>query len=79
MQDRVGALLVGGVGHARAEDHVLGEGDAGSILHGTGVEFGDEELVVLDEGVGNVELPLEEGETLLGQQENVIGVEEFRE
>ena len=74
VQDRVGALLVGGIGHARAEDQVLEEGHAGGVLHRSGIELRHEELVVLHEGIGDPELLLEEGEALLGEQEDVVGV-----
>ena len=79
VQDRVGALLVRRIGHAGAEDHVLEEGHARGVLHRPRVELRHEELVVLHEGVRDAELLLEEGEALLGEQEDVVGVEELRE
>ena len=75
VEDRVRALLVGGVGHPGAEHHVLEERDAAGILHGAGIELGDEELVVLAEGVGGLELLLEECESLLRQLEDVVRIE----
>ena len=75
VEDRVRALLVGGVGHPGAEHHVLEERDAASILHSAGIELGDEELVVLAEGVGGLELLLEECESLLRQLEDVVRIE----
>ena len=79
VQDRVGTLLVRRIRHPGAEDHVLEEGHARGVLHRPRVELRHEELVVLHEGVGDTELLLEEGEALLGEQEDVVGVEELRE
>ena len=75
MQDRVCALFVGGLGHTGPEDEILQECHATGVLHRSGVELRDEELVVLGEGVGNPELLLEERETLLGQFEDVLAIE----
>ena len=77
VQDGVGSLLVGRLGDTRTEDEIFQESDAARVLHGPRVELGDEELVVLSEGIRNLKLFLEEREALLGQFENVIGVQVF--
>ena len=64
-----------GVGDLGAEDVGLGEGHRARVLHGARVELGHEELVVLGERVGVVELLLEELEALPGLLEDVVGVE----
>ena len=43
-----------------AVDERLAKGDASRVLHRANVEFGDEELVVLVEGIRQLEIPLEE-------------------
>ena len=79
VQDRVGAVLVLVVGDLRAEDVVLlGVDDAAEVLHRAGVEVGHEELVVLGQRVAHAELLVEEVEALLGDQEDVVGVEVAR-
>ena len=75
VQDRVGALLVRSLSHAGPEYVILQERHATSIFHRAGIELRHEELVVLREGVGNLELFLEECETLLRELEDVVGVE----
>ena len=75
VQDRVGALLVRGVGDAAAEHVVLEERDAPGVLHRAGVELRHEELVVLRERVGGREGLLEEREPLLGDGQDLVGVE----
>ena len=75
VQEGVGPALVGGLGLAGAEHHVLVEGDAARVLHGAEVELGHEELVVLGERVRVVELVLEEVEALAGEGEQLVGVE----
>ena len=77
VQDGVGSLLVGRLGDTRTEDEIFQESDAARVLHGPRVELGDEELVVLSEGIRNLKLFLEEREALLGQFENVISVQVF--
>ena len=79
VQDRVGPLLVLEVGDLRAEDVVrLGVRDAAEVLHRAGVEVGHPELVVLGQRVAHAELLVEEVEALLGDQEQVVGVEVLR-
>ena len=76
VQESVGAALPGRVGDPRAEDVQVVEGDAGGVLHGPGVGLRDEHLVVLGpEGVGVAEGRLEEVEALLGDLEQLVGVQ----
>ncbi len=75
VQDRLGAALHDGVGDARAEDVVLQEGDRPGVLHRARVELRHEQLVVLAEGVADAEDPVEEVEALLGDLDDVAGVE----
>ena len=77
MQDGVGPLLVGRLRDSRTEDEIFQEGNAARVLHGPRIELRDEELVVLSEGIRNLKLFLEEREALLGQFENVIGIQVF--
>ena len=77
VQDGVGSLLVGRLRDPRTEDEIFQKGDAACVLHSPRVELGDEELVVLSEGIRNLKLFLEERESLLGQFENVVGVQVF--
>ena len=80
VQDRVGAGVAHVVGDLAAEDEVvLVEGHAAGVLHGAGVELSDADLVVLRERVGATELALEELEALLGELEDLAGVEERSE
>ena len=75
MQDRVGTLLVGRIGHARPEDHFFAEGHTARVFHCTRIELRHEELVVLCEWVAHAEGALEELEALLGNEEDVLGIE----
>jgi hypothetical protein len=75
VQDRDDTTLLDGVGHLRAEDVGLGEGDRTRVLHRAGVELRHEELVVLGEGVGVLELLFVVREALAGLLEDVVGVE----
>ena len=76
VQDRVGAGVADRVGDLAAEDEVvLVERDAARVLHRSGVELGHAQLVVLGERVGPAELALEELEALLGDLEDLAGVE----
>ncbi len=77
VQDGRGAQLVGGVGDLGTEHVLVAEGDGARVLHRTGVELRDEQLVVLREGVGEVELVLEVVEALLGDVEDGVGVQEL--
>ena len=78
VQDRQRAALDLGLGDLAAEDVDLGEGHGAGVLHRAHVVLGREDLVVLLEGVGLVELLLEEGEALLRAVEDVVGVEVLR-
>jgi hypothetical protein len=75
VQDRQRAALDERLGHLGPEDVHLVDGHAPGVLHGPHVVFGREELVVLAEGVLAVEFGLEEGESALGELEDVVGVE----
>ena len=79
VQDGLGASLVVVVGHARPEDVILEERDGARVLHCACVELRHEELVVLAEGVGDAEVLVVEGESLLGLGEETLGVHELRE
>ena len=75
VEDGLRAPLVGRVGHLGAEDVLVADGDRARVLHRARVELRDEELVVLGERVGVVELLLEPVEALPGDVEDVLGVE----
>ncbi len=77
VQDRRGAGLVRGVGHLGPEHVLVAQGDGARVLHRAGVELRHEQLVVLGERVGEVELLLEVVEALLGDLEDRLGVEEL--
>jgi hypothetical protein len=79
VQDRARAALESCVGDARAENVVFEERDRACVFHRPGVELGHEELVVFLEGVRPLEDSLEETESLLGDRENLVGVEVFGE
>ena len=79
VQHRLGAPLVLGPADLRPEDVVLQEGDRPGVLHGPGVELRHEQLVVLVERVRVVEDLVEEVEALLGDAEELVGVEELRQ
>ncbi|MGC0425535.1 hypothetical protein RKD32_001890 [Streptomyces sp. SAI-195] len=72
--DDHGAGLPLGVRDGGAEDEVVAEGDEAGVLHGTGVELGDERLVVGVEGVGLVELLVVAVEAGPGDLEEFVGV-----
>ena len=74
VQHGLGAALVEVAGDAAAEDVVLEERHGADVLHRAGVELGDEELVVLPEGVGHPEVAVVEAEALLGLGEQPVGV-----
>ena len=74
VQNRVGPLLVCGVGDPGSKDEVFEEGDATGVLHGTGIELGDEQLVVLAEWVADLELLLEEFKAGFGEIEDIFWV-----
>ncbi len=76
VEDRDDAAFLDGVGDLGTEHVGLGEGDRAGVLHRAGVELGHEELVVLLERIGVVELLLVEGEALPRLLEDVVGVEE---
>ncbi len=75
VQDDVGPALVRRLRHLAAEDVLLAERDTARVLHRAEVVLGDERLVVLPERVRVVEVVVEEVQALLGDQEDVIGVE----
>ncbi len=77
VQDRRGAGLVRGVGDLGAEHVLVAQGDGARVLHRAGVELRDEQLVVLRERVGEVELLLEVVEALLGDREDGLRVQEL--
>ena len=79
VEDRRRPRLAGRLGHSGAEDVALGEGDAAGVLHGADAALGDEDLVVLAEGVGMVEERLEEAEPIAGDVEDLVGVEVLEE
>ncbi|ESU50973.1 3-deoxy-D-manno-octulosonic acid (KDO) 8-phosphate synthase [Streptomyces sp. HCCB10043] len=75
VQDDVGPPLVGRRGDLAAVDVLLAEGDHARVLHGPEVVLRHERLVVLAEGVGEVEVVVEEVQALLGDEEDVVRVE----
>ncbi len=72
--DDHGAGLAFGVGDGGAVDEVVAEGDQAGVLHGAGVELGDERLVVGVEGVGLLELLVVAVVALPGDLEELVGV-----
>ncbi len=72
--DDHGAGLPLGVGDGGPEDEVVAEGDQARVLHGAGVELGDERLVVGVEGVGLGELLVVAVEAAAGDFEQFFGV-----
>lgn len=68
------AGLALGVGDGGAVDEFVAEGDEARVLHGAGVEFGDEGLVVGVEGVGLVELLVEPVVAGAGDVEDFVRV-----
>ena len=74
VQDRHGAPLHSGLDGPGAEDVVVAVGDATGVLHRPGIELGNEDLVVLGEGVGGGEQILVVGEAPLGQVQDLLRV-----
>ncbi len=74
MGDDHGAGLALGLGDGGAEDELVAEGDQSGVLHGAGVELGDERLVVGVEGVGLGELLVVAVEAGPGDVEEFVGV-----
>ena len=72
--DDHGAGLAFGVGDGGAVDEFVAEGDESGVLHGAGVEFGDEGLVVGVEGVGLVEFLVVAVVAGAGDVEDLVGV-----
>ncbi len=72
MEDGVGTLAARALGDTGPEQVALVERHATRILHGTHVEFGNEELVVLLERIGNAEERLVILEALLGGFEDLV-------
>ena len=79
VEDHLSAALARGVGDLGAEQILLVEGDAADVLHRAGVELGHEQLVVLAERVGIVERLRVEVEALLGDFEDLVGLEVRRQ
>ncbi len=79
VQDRVRALDVLEACDLAAEDVVLEDGDAASVLHGACVVLGAEQLVVLAEWVADIELFFEECKALLRHVEEMIVIKVRRE
>ena len=79
VQNGDGAALTQSLRNLGAEDVGLQVGHAARVLHRAGVEFGHEQLVVLLEGVGGLELLLVELEALAGQLKHVLGINEGHE
>mmetsp|Transcript_16547 Transcript_16547/g.32295 ORF Transcript_16547/g.32295 Transcript_16547/m.32295 type:complete len:511 (+) Transcript_16547:1499-3031(+) len=65
-------------GRGLAVEVVLREGDAPNVLHGSFVELGHKQLVVLVEGIRNREEVLVVSQPLFGQSEEVFCVQERR-
>ena len=75
VQDRVVPAFVGGVGRPGAEQVLVADRHAAGVLHGPGVELGDEDLGVVGERVGEAEVLLEDLETGFGDGEQPVGVQ----
>ena len=75
VQDGVCPVLPDGLGHLGAEDHRLVEGHAADVLHRTGAELRDEELVVLLERIRVLVCLPVEIETLLRHREDLVRIE----
>ena len=78
MKDRDYSALADGIGNGGAEYVGLGKGDSASVLHGTGIEVWDPELVVLLKWVWEVEGLLKVFETLFGLLKDVLRVHVLR-
>ena len=74
VQDRHGSPLHAGLDGPGSEDVVVAVGDAAGVLHRSGVELGNEDLVVFREGVGGGEQVLVVGEAPLGQVQDLLRV-----
>ena len=72
VQDDVRQRAVQVAGNRATGDKSLAVGDGGDVFHGAGIEVGDDDLVVLAERIGHVEVALEELEALAGEQEPVF-------
>lgn len=72
--DHHGAGLALGVGDGGAVDELVAEGDESGVLHGAGVELGDERLVVRVEGVRLGELLVVPVVAGAGDVEDLVGV-----
>ena len=72
VQDRHGSPLHAGLDGPGSEDVVVAVGDAAGVLHRSGVELGNEDLVVFREGVGGGEQVLVVGEAPLGQVQDLL-------
>ena len=78
MQDRDYSALADSVRYCRAEDVVLGKGDSASVLHGTGIEIWNPELVVLLKWIWEVEGLLKVNKTLFGLRKDVLRIHVLR-
>ena len=79
VQDGDHSTFANGVGDLRPEHVNLGECHTAGIFHRTGVELGDEKLVVLGKRVRNTEFAFEVFKSLFGDVEDVVVVEELGE
>ena len=79
VQHGFGAPLVGGPGDLAAKDVVLQEGHRARVFHCAGVEFGDEQLIVLAERVRQPKVLVVEVESLFGLGEQPLGVHVARQ
>ena len=75
VEDHLGAELVEGAVLAAAREVLVAERDAPGVLHRAHVVLRHEQLVVLAERVGVAEGLLEELEALLGDLDQLVGVE----
>ena len=74
VSDRRGADALGAARDLGGEDVGIAEGDAAGVLHGAGVELGNERLVVVAEGIALVEESVELVEALPGHGQDLLGV-----
>ena len=75
VEDHLGPLQALRVRRRVAEDEAVVDGHGADVLHGTDVEFGHEELVVLGERVGLREQVGVVVEALLGDREQLVRVD----
>ena len=75
VKNRVGARLHLCLRRARTEHVGVAEGHAPGVLHRTGVVLGNEDLVVLGEGVGDAVGAFEELKAATGDVQDLVGVQ----